>query len=299
MIDGVTTRQRDLLLRHPDGRLLPVLVSAAPVFDAEGRRSGAVTIYQDISALKELERLREEWSSLVAHDLRQPLGVIGMGAEMLSRMWRDGNMDECPKISERIRRSTRRMNKMIDDLLDLSLIEGRHLSLDCTQKDLASWLNEVIERLSALAHGHPVRFTTEVQSAPVSVDPVRIEQVLGNLISNAAKYGEPEAAITVGLVQRGAEFEVGVTSRGRGILPEALPNLFRRFSRIEAEGSGIPGLGLGLYICKGLVEAHGGRIRAESIPGETTTFYFTIPRSSNTAPPISGGDVAAHDGHQV
>src|SRR5262249_1117828 len=115
LVAGTTTIGLELALRHPDGRLLPMLGSAAPGFDARGSCSGAVTIYQDISTLKELERLREEWSSVVAHDLRQPVGIIALEAEALTRMVDQGQIEEGPKVIERIRRATTRLNKMIGD----------------------------------------------------------------------------------------------------------------------------------------------------------------------------------------
>jgi signal transduction histidine kinase len=296
LVDGVTTRRTEFLLRHPDGRMVPMIVSAAPVFDLEGHRSGAVAIYQDISTLKKLERLREEWSSIVAHDLRQPLGVITGDAEMLAMLLHAGDVQRCPKVIDRIRRSTRRLNTMINDLLDVSRIEARHLALERTPTDLAAWLDESLDRLSRLAPANPLRLRTLVRPAPVFVDPARIEQVLGNLISNAAKYGQSQAEITIELAQPDAEFEVAVTNRGPGIVAADLPNLFQRFRRSDAtRGSGISGLGLGLYICKGLVEAHGGHIRAESVPGEKTTFSFTIPAHLDAPQPAANRDDLAHD----
>ena len=277
LVGGVTTISQDLALRHPDGRLLPVLVSAAPVSDVRGNRSGAVTIYQDISSLKEQERMREEWSSIVAHDLRQPVGIIALEAEALARMVGQGQIAEGPKLIQRIHRATTRLNKMIDDLLDASRIEAHRLDLEPVETDLASLMDDAVERLSSLAPGHPVRFRAQVRPAPVLVDSVRFEQVLGNLISNAAKYGQPNEEISIDLAKHDSAYAVAVVSRGRGIALADMPRLFHRFSRSDTTRGSIPGLGLGLYISRCLVEAHGGRIWAESVPGETTTFYFTIP----------------------
>jgi signal transduction histidine kinase len=278
LVGGATTIGQELSLRHPDGRLVPMLVSAAPVYDARGNRSGTVTIYQDISTLKELERMREEWSSIVAHDLRQPVGIIALDAETLNRMVDLGQMDEYRKVVERIRRSTARLNKMIEDLLDVSQIEARRVALERVETDLASFMDDAVERLSSLAPGHPVRFQARVKPAPALVDALRLEQVLGNLISNAAKYGLPEDEISIELARYGSEYEVAVRNRGGGIEPAEMPKLFQRFSRSEkTRGGTVPGLGVGLYICKNLVEAHGGHIWAESIPGQTTTVHFTIP----------------------
>ena len=292
LVYGIATKSRELLLRHADGRLVPMLVSAAPVFDAEGHRSGAVTIYRDISKLKELERLHEEWSSVVAHDLRQPLAVIAIDANSLARAFTGGQIGDGAKVVDRIRRSAARLNKMIDDLLDVSRIDARRLALERADTDLAGLLDDVVERLSLLSPGHPIHFEPQVRPAPVFVDPARMEQVLDNLVSNAAKYGEPAAPITIRLrpSRDDGAFEVAVVNRGRGIAPQDLPKIFERFHRSgEARSGAVAGLGLGLYICKGLVEAHGGRIGAESIPNETTTFHFTIPALRR------GRSAAGHD----
>jgi PAS domain S-box-containing protein len=278
LVGGATTIGQELSLRRPDDRLVPMLVSAAPVFDAQGQRSGAVTIYQDISTLKELERMREEWSSIVAHDLRQPLGIIVLEVEVLRRTMEQRQVRESQKVVDRIRRSAMRLNSMIDDLLDVSRIEARRLSLNRVEADLAVLTEDAVERLASLAPGHAVRFRPLVKPAPALVDSARFEQVLGNLISNAAKYGWPGGEISIDLVRFGSQYKLAVTNRGRGIAPADLTKLFQRFSRSETtQSSSVPGVGLGLYICKSLVEAHGGHIWAESIPGQTTTIHFTVP----------------------
>jgi signal transduction histidine kinase len=139
-------------------------------------------------------------------------------------------------------------------------------------------MDDVVERLSRLAPGHPVRFHAGVRPAPALLDAVRLEQIMGNLISNAAKYGEPTDEILIDLSRYGFAYKVAVVNHGHGIDPVDMPKLFQRFYRSEmTRSSSIPGLGVGLYICKGLVEAHGGRIWVENTSGETTTFHFTIP----------------------
>jgi len=256
-----------------DGTRLPVEVSAKILPD--GRWQGLV---RDISARKTLERMREEWSSVVAHALRQPVGIIAFEAGRLGRMFDSGRREEGSKIIERIRRSAGQLNTMIDDLLDVSRLEARRLALDRTKTDLASLIDDAIDRLSALVPGRRVRLGIHVRPAPAWVDAARFEQVLGNLIANAVKYGEPGGEIAVELATEGSQFKVSVINAGEGIAPADIPTLFERFARGRTtRGSGIPGLGLGLYICRGLIEAHGGRIWAESTPGEKTTVSFTVP----------------------
>jgi signal transduction histidine kinase len=178
---------------------------------------------------------------------------------------------------EHILASAIQLNRMIADLLDVSRIESRRLTLDCQLVDFPAFVRTVVERSAALTAGHPVRVTIVGEIPPLELDPGRIEQVLGNLISNAAKFGYSDTEIVLAVERRDAEIEISVTNQGPGIAPEELPKLFRRYYRTaEARAAQVAGIGLGLYITKGLVEAHGGRIWAESIPGQTTTFRFTL-----------------------
>jgi PAS domain S-box-containing protein len=283
LVDGTITSGQELALRHPDGRLVPMLVSAVPVSDTAGRRSGAVTIFQNITILKEFQRLRDEWTSVVAHDLRQPLHVIAMDASVIAAKLERGQIEEAKKPIQRISRSAQRLNTLINDLLDVSLIDARRVALDRGEADLASWIQDAIERFAIAVPGHRIQYSALTRPAPVSMDPTRIEQVLGNLLSNAAKYGEPEGHILVTLTRTDHAFEVSVSNRGQGIAPGDLHRVFQRFARSETtRGSGIEGLGLGLYICRGLIEAHGGRIWVDSVPGETTTFHFTLPELASS-----------------
>jgi signal transduction histidine kinase len=115
----------------------------------------------------------------------------------------------------------------------------------------------------------------------VFVDPMRIGQVLGNLVSNAVKYGDRDTDIVVRLERRMSDVEIAVTNHGKGIDPAELPRIFNRFTRTKvARDSSAPGLGLGLYISKGVIDAHGGQMWVESTPGETTTFHLTLPTAS-------------------
>ena len=276
---GETVDSLETRLRQPGGREVPTLVSAVALRDREDRIRGAVVACQDISALKELERLREEWTSVIAHDLRQPVTIILGYADRLHRLLqRRAPMADQETSLEHIRVSAANLNRMIADLLDFSRIEAHLLTLQEQPVDLPGLVQTVVERMAAVTAGHPVRVVVEDSIPRIEVDPGRIEQVLDNLISNAAKYGYPNTDILVAVARRDHTVELAVTNRGDGIPPEDLPNLFTRFYRRRtALERRVAGLGLGLYITRGIVEAHGGRIWAESIPGQTTTFHVTLP----------------------
>ena len=271
---GEEVAAEELCLVKPDGELLPVLVGAKPIRTASGP-AGAIMVFQDISARKDLERLREEWSSIVAHDLRQPVAAIAMAAELIRL--RDGEQPDVEQRAlARIRSASGRLERMIGDLLDVSRIDARRLSLERRTTDLSGLVEGAVEELREPLSG----FRVSVEVEPLALtyaDPDRIRQVLGNILTNATKYGERGTEIRIELRRDGDQLRVSVTNSGPGIEPHELPHLFDRFSRTPAARARAPGIGLGLYISKGLVESHGGRIWAESTPGETTTVHFSLP----------------------
>lgn len=276
-LNGETITRKEELLRRPDGESR-VYTSAVPL--TRGNEIvGAVVIYEDITRIRELERLREEWTSIIAHDLRQPVTVIGGYAGILGREVQRGTLPRrVAGTVEHILTSTQTLSRMVTDLLDVSRIESGRLTVRREEVDLAKLVRGVVERAAPVTSGHTVNLTMEQGLPPVRLDPDRIEQVLTNLLSNAAKYGYPSTDIDVAVHRAGREIVLAVTNRGPGIPASEIPRLFTRFYRARrAERGRAPGLGLGLFISRGIVEAHGGRIWAESIPGQTTTFSFTLP----------------------
>lgn len=281
---GETITQEEILIAQPEGRKIPVLQNAAPVLDPEGYVVGAVTVYQDISQIKEAARLREEWTSIIAHDLRQPITIISAYASLLAKKLAETPRPDEQKYVGHVLVSARNLNKMVGDLLDVSRIETRRLKIECQTVSLPDLVKSVVDRSTEQMKGHPVHVNVASGVPPVNVDPGRIEQVLGNLLSNAEKYSYPDTDIVIDVGCTDSNVEVSVLNRGPGISPEEMPRLFSRFYRTgAARVTGAEGLGLGLYIAKGLIEAHGGRIWAESIPGDTTAFHFTLPTEAESS----------------
>jgi signal transduction histidine kinase len=232
---------------------------------------------------REVEHLRDDFISLVAHDLRTPLGTVETGASLLDRLPPEEHGTEREaKIIRAIRASVRTMRKIVDDLLDVSRLESRRLSVSRERLDLGPLLLRLLEWAPAEAvRGHTLRLVPPDSLPPVLADPVRVEQVLSNLLSNAGKYSPPASEIVIAAWSGPREVTLSVTNQGPGIPPRDLSRVFSRHYRTARASTGrAPGLGLGLYIAKGLVEAQGGRIWAESEPGKVTTFSFTLPRAS-------------------
>jgi two-component system sensor histidine kinase VicK len=179
---------------------------------------------------------------------------------------------------------TRRLNRMVQDLVDFTRLEARQLPLHRRRLDLAELVKEATERIAMQEPERPIQLDVRGAPAWVDVDPDRIAQVMDNLLTNAVKYGDRGTRIRVEVVAGADRVSVAVTNQGPGIAAEHMPYLFGRFRRAcDAQRRGAKGIGLGLYITRELIEAHQGQIVAESVPGELTTFRFTLapaPRSA-------------------
>lgn len=225
--------------------------------------------------LQELEHLREEWSAIIAHDLRQPVSTIALAAAVvLASASVEGRERES---MERIRSAAQRLGRMIEDLTTVSQVESKRMSVHAVEADVGALTAAFIEGLQETTESE---LRVAIRGATSAwVDPDRLPQMLGNLLSNAIKYGRPNTPIEVRVIEHDAFVEVCVENQGIGIQADQIPLLFHRFARTrEARDSRIGGLGVGLYITKGLVEAHGGRIWVESTPGASTCFHFTVPK---------------------
>ncbi len=273
---GKVVEPCELVIRRPDGTSLPVIASASPIEDLDGTVLGAAAVFEDIRGVKALERLREEWTSVVAHDLRQPLSAISGFASLVLRD--EAVPPRAREHVEHIKAAAARLQRMTEDLLDASLIEARRLLVQPEPVALPELVQAVVARYAAGSVKNPIRVERRGPLPPIELDPDRLEQVLVNLLSNATKYGRPGTEIRVAVGPTGDGAEVAVSNEGPGIGPDELPLLFSRFHRLPAARRGAePGLGLGLYLSKSLVEALGGNIAVESVPGALTTFRLRFP----------------------
>jgi PAS domain S-box-containing protein len=273
----------ELVFRRHDGRSIPVEVRAAPILDASGQVTGALAVWQDVTAVRELERLRVEWNSIVAHDLRQPINSINLYAQLLERHANDWPAEARGYLAD-IRKMIARLARMTGDLLDLSRLDASRLTVERRPLDLVACVREAVERVSLEATGRSFDLQVLGEIPSVEADADRLAQVMENLLTNAFKYGRAGAPVRVAVerVAGGVDgvdgVAVSVENEGAGIAPKALERLFQRFERVGvATYKGVPGIGLGLQITRGLIEAHGGRITAASVPGGVTTFRFTLP----------------------
>ena len=275
--------EMDLSFTRPDGSVRFLSGHADAVRDSSGAIVGVRGTAQDVSELREAQRMRDEWTSVIAHDLRQPIGVILMAASALPSLEQEGLRDKESLFVSRIVSAAHGLSRMVEDLLDVSLLEARRLQLQPRWLNPGAFVSDTLARLAHVTQDRRVRVVGADTAREICADPMRLGQVLGNLISNAVKYGAPGTEIEIRIEQRDSEIEIAVTNHGRGISADDLPHLFSRFMRSkEARRSGTAGLGVGLYIARELIEAHNGHIWVESTPGKTTTFHLRLP--SRAAP---------------
>lgn len=302
---GERTLAQEQRLVGRDGTAVPALVNATPVYGPDGKVSGAIIALQDITPLEELERLRNEFLGMVSHELRTPLTAIKGSAAMALGTRKTLAPAEATELFQIIDEQADRLRDMVDNLLDITRIEAGTLSVTTEATSLRKVLEGALVAFARTSGGRETRITGVEDGTLVMADAHRIEQVLANLLSNAAKFSPAIAPIEVRASHGANEATVSVRDHGRGLSTQALSRLFRKFSQVPDErGVSAAGAGLGLAICKGIVEAHGGRIWAESAgPGTGATFTFTLPLAPAAVPPEAGAgtrvsvaDRAAHMG---
>ena len=277
--NGEVIRAEEVFHRLADGSSVPTLVSAIPVYGEGGEILAAVSMIQDISPLEELERLKSEFLGIVSHELRTPLTAIKGSAATVLGSPHPLDEKELHEFFEIIDEQADRMRDLINNLLDMTRIEAGSLSVTLEACDLSETLEAA--KLAFDRSGGYQEIVIDISDGPTMVraDRRRIDQVLSNLLSNAGKFAPEDSRITIEVEVNAENAVVHVRDQGRGLGPASLPHVFRKFFQDRgATGSGHRGNGLGLAICKGIVEAHGGRIWAAS-PGEGqgTTFSFTLP----------------------
>ena len=274
---GETLRAEEVVISVPDGRSLTLLLNATPIFSGDGVIESMVVTLQDMAEVRELERLRAEFLAMVSHELRIPLTSIKGSATTIL----DSVADLDPAVVRQFVRIMRdqadHMNALVSDLLDVARIETGALSVSPEPAEVAALVDRARNAFRNAGGRNNLAIDIDPDLPLVSADRRRIVQVLVNLLTNAARHSPESSAIRVSAVREGVYVAITVADQGRGIPAERLPDLFRKFSVAQSDEQGGE-TGLGLAICRGIVEAHGGRIRAESDgPGLGACFTFTLP----------------------
>ena len=273
-------RAEQIELSVPDGRRVTVLVNATPIQSAGGAVESFVVTMQDLAPLRELERSRTEFLSMVSHELRAPLTSIKGSTATVLQPARVLEPAEVRQFFRIIDEQANRMDALITDLLDAGRIETGTLSVTPGPRKVAALVDQARNTFLSGGGRHVLEIDLPPDLPLVMADERRILQVLNNLLSNAARHSPETSPIRIDAARDGVHVAVSITDGGQGVPPEMLPHLFRKHSAAPGADAGSAGgsHGLGLAICRGLVEAHGGRIRAASGgAGQGTRFTFTLP----------------------
>jgi len=269
--------------RRSDGSTFDVQVLANLVTDADGEPFCMMASFVDITERKRLDQLKDEFIGLVSHELRTPLTVIGGCLSTLLTEWNRLSPNEVQQLLKDALLENESLSHLIENLLELSRAQAQQLALYSEMIDVKSLVRETIHKIKRQAPLH--RFVTSLPSEPMLMhaDPLRIERILYNLLDNAAKYSPPGSQIKVSAKAEPERLVIGVSDHGKGLSSSEQARIFGPFQRLEnSRPDQARGAGLGLMVCRRLVEAHGGEIWVESKKGKGSTFFFSLPRRKGT-----------------
>lgn len=260
-----------------------VELTITPVQSQQGDQLGAAVVFHDVTTEKDLEKLRQDFTAMMVHELRAPLTAVRWSSESLGKMATPGATVEPKKIEETaltISAASRNMLELVNDLLDVAKIEAGKFDLNLQEYDIVAIIKDQLLTFKALAEQKRLQLSdTLPDKFMVKCDKVRISQALENLLSNAIKYTDSgQVMVTLTIDQQNKKATVAVKDSGVGVSREDISQLFSKFRQLKNTDNARKGTGLGLVVSKGIVEAHGGQIWAESAGDNMgTTFYFTLP----------------------
>jgi PAS domain S-box-containing protein len=281
LVEGGTPLIRELKLEREDGGQPAIYQAlASSVQGANGHMRGVAVVMRDITSQKEIEQIKSDFLSVVSHELRTPLHSIKGFVEIIL-MGRTGEINELQRdFLTTVKESTTNLQRLIDDLLEFSRMEAGQIKLKPEEIAVREVAAKVIEQLGPLAEEGQLTLENRVpESLPnIEADPMRIEQVLTNLVSNACKFTPAGGSVTIEGQDLGNQVRIAVRDTGIGIPKEEQTRIFQRFYQVEGGATrSYTGTGLGLTISKFIVEHHYGRIGVESEEGEGSTFFFVLP----------------------
>jgi PAS domain S-box-containing protein len=297
-------RRLDSYLEFPartrDGALFWVGQNVRLKLDEAGRPAGAQAVARNVTARVETERLKEEFISVVSHEMRTPLTAIRAGLGLLAAGVLERYPERGKQTLDMAVRNADRLVRLINDVLDLERMASGKLHMEARPYSVTEMLTQAADSVRTMAESASLLLVVNPCAGQVVADPDRVGQVLVNLLGNAIKFSPAEGTLWLGAEARGGEVVFSVRDQGRGIPADKLEAVFERFQQVDASDSRRNnGTGLGLAICRAIVEQHGGRIWVESTLGRGSTFHFTLPRHPSVAPAADEPAPADADGRRA
>jgi PAS domain S-box-containing protein len=278
---GVEVRDQELEVRRADGSTVWVNLSVRPIRDKEGRVVASRSVMADITEHRKLDQLKDDFIGLVSHELRSPMTVITGAINTALTEAERLSPEETRQLLKDAAAESELLSNLLSNLLELSRAQAQRLVLYSEAVGVKKIIGEAADKIKRLYPTHKFVISLPRRLPPVQADSLRLERILYNLLENAAKYSPPEGKVRVSARLQGEQLVLGVSDQGIGISPADQAKLFAPFQRLEKR-PGARGVGLGLMVCRRLVEAHGGHIWVESEPGHGSTFFFTMPLSQGS-----------------
>ncbi|MBN1189116.1 MAG: PAS domain S-box protein [Dehalococcoidales bacterium] len=276
--DTASVFEQEGTIRTREGLSVDVAMLYSIIRSGEGRPLNAVVNVRDISRLREAEGFKETLLSMLGHELQTPLSIIKGYTSTLLRVEGKWDQDTIRQGLQVIGEETDRLSKVMNKLLLASRLSAGAIRLEKEPVQLSSLARQVVRRIGNLSPGHTFEVDFQDEFPDVTVEPQLMEEVLTNLVENAVKYSPDGGRVTVSGEYSGESVRVSVADEGIGIPEDDLGKLFQKFQRIEkGTAKKIQGTGLGLYICKAVIEAHGGKLEVSSHVGKGSRFSFTLP----------------------
>ncbi|MBA7632195.1 Adaptive-response sensory-kinase SasA [subsurface metagenome] len=277
---GEEIRDQELEVRRADGSSVWVSLSVRPIRDKEGRVVASRSMMVDITEQKKLDQLKDDFIGLVSHELRSPMTVVTGAINTALTEAERLSPEETRQLLKDAALEAESLSNLLANLLELSRVQAQRLVLYAEAIDVKKVIRDAVDKIKRQSSTHKFVLSLPRHLPPVYADPLRLERILYNLLENAVKYSPPGGEVRVSVEPQEEHLVIGVSDQGIGISPADQKKLFEPFQRLEKSRlSGVRGVGLGLMVCRRLVEAHGGHIWVESKPGHGSSFFFTMPLS--------------------
>ncbi|GAC1314083.1 MAG: hypothetical protein NVSMB24_38290 [Mucilaginibacter sp.] len=274
--DNRTPFKMEYRLRYFDGSYRWVLDNGVPRYEEKGEFAGYIGSCIDIQEIKDAQFLREEFISVASHELKTPLTTLGMAIQSIERIFfSDPSSTRLGMFIKSALSSYNKMNNLVKGLLQVTQLEGSQFEIHKQTFPLSKVIDDCSNTIK-IGGTHELIVEGDKETA-VYADPLRIDQVVTNIVNNAVKYAPKAKEIRLRIEQYGDQIKISVIDRGPGIPAEKAANIFKRYYRVNNSSNQASGLGLGLYISDEIIKKHGGEMGVESIEGEGSTFWFTLP----------------------
>jgi PAS domain S-box-containing protein len=276
---GKTTSNQEMILATLDGKKRTVLVTSAPILDTQNNIVAGVSICQDVTLVREIESRKDDFVSMASHELKTPITSLKLFLTLVQKRLIERKYDDAQAALVKVERQIGNLMHIITNLLDVSRYRAGKMLYTPEKFRLDKLVEETVDSLQGISHQRVVIKKRKNLTLEVFADRHRINQVLANLITNAYKYSDKTSDVVVTLTKNGTSAEVSVMDKGIGIPRSQHKKIFDRLYQIpdRNKNNTYPGFGMGLYISKEIIRDHKGRIWVDSVPGEGSTFHFTLP----------------------